>query len=46
MGLFRSYAKFKIGQRIFYAIRDMLRGRRAPTARRWVRVPSCQPVHR
>lgn len=28
MGLFRSYAKFKIGQRIFRAVRDMVRGRR------------------
>jgi hypothetical protein len=27
MSLFRSYAKFKIGQRIFRAVRDMMRGR-------------------
>jgi hypothetical protein len=29
MSLFRSYAKFKIGQRIFRAVRDMMRGRGA-----------------
>jgi len=39
MGLFAGYAKFKIGQRIFRAVRDMIRGRSgSSTGRRRSRV--------
>jgi hypothetical protein len=34
MSLFRGYAKFKIGQQIFRAIRNAMRNRNRTTARR------------